>query len=180
VFFYFLLIIQHEFCSHLTRTAVSLFHSHASLFTVHFRLSYHYSNAHDHQEKEVFYKIKSAQKVLPLGYYDDVYTYLQSALTLTTKPEELAAIKDIVGRALFTIAATGPRSARAHRRPSLDSLRLSALPKNSEEECPLNNTPRTAAHIAELPSKLNQLEAYVVAKMEAVLKNDVNRNSEDI
>ena len=140
---------------------------------VHYRLSYHYTHAHGFPEKEILYKIKSAEKVLPLGYYDDVYGYLDSAASLANNPEELKQINNLLEVAIFTIAASGPRSARAHRRPSLDPTLDLSLPLFSADSgsgaagggMSAATTPRTAAHIAELPSKFYQLESFVQEKL---------------
>lgn len=137
------------------------------------RLCYHYSQAMDYQEKVVYYQIKSAQKVLPLGYFDDVYGYLEKASSLTTSLGDLYEIKDMLEVAILSIAESGPRSARAHRRPSLEispTLTSSVLTmlKKQGSDTSLAPTPRTASQLAELPSKYYQLEALVKDKIVAV------------
>jgi hypothetical protein len=125
------------------------------------RLSYHYSHAHKYQEKELFYKINSAQKVLKLGYYDDVHTYLESAITLTVDIKQLTDILNIVQLTVAIIATSGPKSPTRHRRPSMTGILLSP-----------NQTPRKAAQTAELPNKFTQLETNVKIKMEEITKMD--------
>jgi hypothetical protein len=121
------------------------------------RLGYHYSQAQKYEEKELFYKINSAQKVLTLGYFDDVYTYLQGAVTLTLDIEQLSNILNITQLAIATIATSGPMSPRSNRRPSITGTLLSPTA-----------TPRGAARTAELPTKFTRLETHLKEKIEAI------------
>jgi hypothetical protein len=108
-------------------------------------LSYHYSHAQKYKEKELFYKVHSAQKVLKLGYIDDVYSYLYSAVTLTVDIEQLTDILHIVQSAILTIVAK-------------TSIGLHSSPQ----------TPQKAALTAELPTKFTHLETNVKEKINVV------------
>lgn len=124
------------------------------------RLSFHYSLVQDQKEKQVFYKIKSAQKVLPLGYFDDMYGYLESAVALTPSFDDLVTIRNLLEVANFTMAVNGPRSLREHRRPSLTSIDLN-FGCCSSDATPLA-TPRTEAVLAELPNRFQSLSQKVL------------------
>ena len=127
--------------------------------TCSYRLNYHYTHAHDQHEKELFYKLKSAEKVLALGYFDDLHGYLESAVPLSTDLATLLHIKSLVDAAISTIAVSGPRSPRHHRRPSLDNL----IP--TEDSVP-PDTPRKLETLAQIPVKVEQLRVKVAALIE--------------
>lgn len=101
--------------------------------------------------------MKSAEKVLALGYFDDLYGYLESVLPLATDLTTLLRIKSLVRAAIATIAVSGPRSPRKHRRPSLEKV----LPTD-DSGCSITETPRTLETIAQIPLQFEQLRLQVV------------------
>ena len=127
-------------------------------------MCYHYSHSQDNEMKELHYRIKSAEKALPLGYYDDIYQYLEGALKLAESLDVLTTIRTTLEMAIVNIESSGLRSARGHRRPSLTSVDMPDA----------NGTPLATPRTRELPNKLRELESNVIQKFSFVLERQQN------
>ena len=103
--------------------------------------------------------------MLKLGYFDDFYSYVESAIPLSNDLETFVHFKSLIEMAIQTMAVAGPRSPRQHRRPSFENI----LPSESHSAA---NTPRTIAHIAEMPTKIQQLKAVVLEKIKEIENKD--------